>query len=83
MNHISRAIETTGTVEEGRRITLDRPLPEIGHGRVRIIVLLDEEVDVDDDEWLRAASANPAYAFLADEPDLYTLADGKPFHDEG
>ncbi len=83
MSHISHAIETTGTVEEGRRITLDQPLPEMKRGRVRVIVFLEEGGDIDEDEWLRAASRNPVFDFLADEADVYTLADGKPFHDEG
>ncbi|MBW4602186.1 MAG: type II toxin-antitoxin system prevent-host-death family antitoxin [Calothrix sp. FI2-JRJ7] len=33
-------------------------------------------------EWLKAALRNPAFDFLRDpEEDIYTLADGKPFHD--
>lgn len=33
-------------------------------------------------EWLKAALGNPAFDFLKDpEEDIYTLADGKPFHD--
>jgi len=41
----------------------------------------DKEVaDIDEIEWLWAASANPAFDFLK-EPgeDIYTLADGRPF----
>ena len=40
----------------------------------------EEEADIDEMEWLRAASANPAFDFLK-EPgeDIYTLADGRPF----
>ena len=45
----------------------------------------DEEVaDIDEMEWLRAASANPSFDFLKEpEEDIYTLADGRPFYDQG
>ena len=34
-------------------------------------------------EWLQAAATNPAFAALSDpEEDIYSLADGAPFHDE-
>ena len=39
---------------------------------------------IDETDWLRAAATNPAFAFLNDPAeDVYTLADGKPFHDQG
>jgi hypothetical protein len=49
-----------------------------------VIILLPEEAEIDEREWLQAASANKAFDFLK-EPveDIYTIADGKPFHDEG
>ena len=55
-----------------------------GPSRVRVIVLLPEETDIDEQEWRRAAMTNPALAFLQEpEEDLYTLDEGKPFHDQG
>jgi len=83
MSHLMLTVEATGTIEEGRRINLDQSLPDIGRRRVRLIVFLEEDTDIDEQEWLRAASTNSAFAFLADEPNLYTLADGEPFRDEG
>jgi Uma2 family endonuclease/Flp pilus assembly protein TadD len=42
-----------------------------------------EDGEIDEREWLRSAASNPAFDFLKDpEEDIYTLADGKPFHDE-
>lgn len=39
--------------------------------------------EIDEVEWLRSAAANPAFDFLkAPEEDVYTLTDGKPFHDK-
>ncbi len=38
----------------------------------------------DETDWLRAAAHNPAFDFLSDpEEDIYSLADGEPFRDEG
>lgn len=79
-----KAIEVTGTVDEQRQLHLDEPLPIVGPSRVRVILLFPEEADIDEREWLRAAATNPAFDFLKDPAeDIYTLADGKPFYDEG
>ena len=48
------------------------------------VFLLPEESDIDESEWLQAAAANPALAFLKDpEEDVYTPSDGRPIHDDG
>jgi hypothetical protein len=79
-----KAIEVTGTVDEHGQLHLDGSLTAIGPRRVRVILLLPEFEDVEAGEWLRAAAGNPAFDFLKNaEEDIYTLADGKPFHDEG
>jgi hypothetical protein len=76
-----RAIEVAGTIEEGRRVQLDEPLPPGVAGRVRLIILVDE-AEPSDQEWLRAAMQGGAFDFL-DRPDedRYTLRDGRPFDD--
>ena len=57
-------------------------MPFSGPARVRVIVFMPEEADIDEKEWLLAASRNPAFDFLKkSEEDIYTLADGRPFHD--
>jgi len=79
-----KAIEITGTVNEQRQLLLDEPLPIVGPSRVRVIILMAEETDIDEKEWLRVASINPAFDFLKEpKEDIYTLSDGKPFHDQG
>jgi len=81
---VSGAIEVTGTIDEQRQLHLDEPLPITGPSRVRVIILLPQESDADEREWLRAATANPAFEFLSDpREDIYTLFDGKPFLGEG
>ncbi|RKY02441.1 hypothetical protein DRP77_07950 [Candidatus Poribacteria bacterium] len=38
--------------------------------------------DITDEEWYRAAAANPAFEFLKDpEEDIYSSDDGRPFRD--
>lgn len=77
------AIETTGTIDEHQQLHLDSVLPISGPKRVRVIVLYPLGDEWDEMEWLQAAARNPAFAFLSDpEEDIYSLADGRPFHDE-
>jgi hypothetical protein len=79
-----KAFEVAGTIDEQRQLHLDAPLPVAGPSRVRVIVLIPEKIDVEEKEWYRAAAANPAFDFLKEsKEDIYTLADGKPFHDQG
>ena len=76
-----KVIEAFGEIDEHQQLHLDEPLPVSKPGRVRVIILIPEDSEEDEHEWLRAAR-NPAFAFLADaEEDIYTLTDGKPFHD--
>ena len=83
MEILEKAIEITGTINSQRQLILDEPLPVTGPARVRVIVLLAEEANINEEEWLRMGSTNPAFDFLkASEEDIYTLADGRPFHDQ-
>ena len=79
-----KAIEVTGTIDDSGQLYLDKPLVVAGSRRVRVIILFAEEGEIEEREWLSSAASNPAFDFLKDpEEDIYTLADGKPFHDEG
>ena len=83
MENVEKAIEATGTIDADRRLVLDGPLPVIGPARVRVIILLPEETDIGEKEWLRVANANPAFDFLKEtEEDIYTIEDGRPFYDQ-
>ncbi len=84
MEIVEKAIETTATIDKERGLVLDKPLPFAGPMRVRVIILLPEEEETGEMEWLRAASRNPAFDFLNDPAeDIYSATDGSPFHDEG
>lgn len=79
-----KAIETTGTIDKQSQIVLDEPLPLISSSRVRIIILLPDETEINEKDWLRTAGANPVFDFLKEpEEDIYTLSDGRPFNDQG
>ncbi len=82
MDATVKAIETTGTIDAQHRLLLDEPLPVAGPTKVRVIILLPEEEDIDEKEWLYAAANNPVFDFLKEpEEDIYTSEDGRPFHD--
>lgn len=77
-----KAIETTGTIDNMHHLSLDEPISITCPNKVKVIILFNEDTDMDEQEWLRAAASNPAFDFLREpEEDIYTLSDGKPFHD--
>ncbi len=83
MEAMMTALELTGTIDEHHQLRLDTALPIPGPKRVRVIVLYSPVDEWDEIEWLRAATRNPAFDFLKEpEEDIYSSADGKPFHDE-
>lgn len=76
-----KAIEVVGTVEEGRCVRLDEPLPIVIGARVRLIILGAED-EPSEQGWLHAALQGQAFQFLnTPDEDRYTLRDGKPFDD--
>ena len=84
MHATTKAIETTGTIDAQHHLVLDGALSITGPTRVRVIILVPEESDISETEWIQAAAANPTLNFLKDpEEDIYTLSDGRPFYDEG
>lgn len=84
MEAVMRAVEATGTIDEHGALHLDQPVTTAGPGRVRVLLLMVDDVDIDEQEWLYVAARNPAFNFLNDSAeDIYTRNDGQPFHDEG
>jgi hypothetical protein len=73
-----RAIEAYGVVESDGRIRLLKPVMHAGQ-KIKIIILIQEEDDFDDDAWLRVAAQSGSFDFLYDpEEDIYSEEDGKP-----
>ena len=82
MENPLQAVELIGTIDEKGQLHLDTPISAVGQGRVRVI-LIPEEAEIGENEWLKAAASNPAFDFLKDpDEDIYTLDDGKPFNDQ-
>lgn len=77
-----KAIEAVARINKERRLVVEQQLPVSGPSRVRVIILVPEDDDIDEAERLRAAATNPAFDFLKNlEEDIYTLTDGEPFGD--
>jgi len=75
-----KAIKTTATIKNSKQLILDTALHLRKKSKVKLIILLPEEKDINESEWLRAASNNPVLGFLKDSAeDIYTDSDGKPF----
>ena len=73
------AIETTGTIEQDGKIVIDETFSVDAPTPVRVIVLFPENEDINESEWLKAATKNEAFDFLHDaDEDIYSLEDGKP-----
>ena len=82
MENPLQVVELIGTIDEKGQLHLDEPISAVGQGRVRVI-LLPEEAEIGENEWLKAAASNPAFDFLKDPAeDIYTLDDGQPFNDQ-
>ncbi|MYB67806.1 MAG: hypothetical protein F4X75_04830 [Gemmatimonadetes bacterium] len=82
MENSLQVVELIGTIDEKGQLHLDEPISAVGQGRVRVI-LLPEEAETGENEWLKAAASNPAFDFLKDPAeDIYTLDDGQPFNDQ-
>lgn len=83
MEMATRVIETTGTIDSQYNLHLDEPIPVAGPTKVRVLILLPEEADIDETARLKAIAANPAFDFLKEpEENIYTLEDGKQFNDK-
>lgn len=82
MEIVSKAIEMNATVDEKRHLILDESLPINGPARVKVIILITSDEEINETTWLRAGASNDAFDFLKDkEEDIYSPEDGKPFHD--
>lgn len=78
-----KAIETTASLDKANRLCLDHPIPVKLADKVRVIILLPEEQEIEEADWLKAAATSPSFDFLKDPAeDIYSLEDGKPFYDE-
>jgi len=79
-----RAIEINAKTDIHGHLKLNYPL-DIKDQNVRIIILMDESSEVDDEEnlWQNAVSSNPAFdSFNDPEENIYSNMDGESFNDK-
>jgi hypothetical protein len=78
---MNTAIETTAVIGTNRQLILDEEIPGRLSERVRVIVLIDD--DIDEGLWHRAAERNDVFDLLSGESeDIYSVEDGFPIVDE-
>ena len=79
MKAITTRIETTGVVEAARRLLLDEPVNIESNTYVRIVILTEDD-EMTEEDWLRAAARNPVFADWDDPAeDIYSPNEGVPF----
>ena len=68
---------------DGKQIILDEPVRLPVNVPFFVTILPTAPLEPGEDEWLRAASSNEAFEFLADPAeDIYKITDGEPFRDD-
>ena len=76
-----KAIEASGRIYKEGFLRLDNPL-RTREKKVKVIILMQEENELENEKlWLSYISNNPAFNFLEDEEEIYSLKDGKPLND--
>jgi hypothetical protein len=76
-----KAIETTGILNKRGIIKLDEQVNLKKDKKVKVIILLEDENEIEEKEWLQSINKNPVFDFLKDErEDIYTVKDGKTFY---
>ena len=76
-----KAIEASGRIYKEGFLRLDNPL-RTRENKFKVIILMQEENELENEKlWLSYISNNPAFNFLEDEEEIYSLNDGKPLND--
>ena len=56
-----RALETTGTIDEQHRLVLDDAIPVAAQKKVRVLILLPEESDIDGKRVVESRFREPGF----------------------
>ena len=78
-----KAIEISTKTDKHGYLKINYPLNN-SDSNVRVIILVDEMIDIVDEEklWMRSISSNPAFDYLKESSEnIYSLTDGEPFND--
>ncbi len=83
MEIATKIIETTGTIDSPNNVHLDEAIAIAFPTKVRVLILLPEETEISETEWLAVAARDPGFEFLKNkEEDIYSISDGKPYNDK-
>ncbi len=75
-----KAIEIQSKTDKQGFLKMSYPL-ERKERDVRVIIMFDDSDD-EESQWLKSISNNPAFNFLLDEKeDVYSFEDGEPIND--
>ncbi|MDH4200026.1 MAG: hypothetical protein OEV66_06555 [Spirochaetia bacterium] len=79
---MKHAVNIAGDLsDDGKTITLEHPIKDISAGKVKLVVIQDDE-EVSEEEWLSAIAKSDLYDDLKHpEEDIYTVNDGKPYYE--
>lgn len=81
MGQQARVIETEGIIKN-HHLVVDESLPIEEQQKVRVFVLYDQEAEVSEKSWMKAAMKGGSFDFLSDEEeDIYSLEDGVPLNE--
>lgn len=81
INQVAESGERAIIEQEGQAIAAIISYTDLKRLEAVEAVLL-KKAELEEYEWLKSVVRNPAFGFLnAPEEDIYTLADGEPFHD--
>lgn len=76
-----KALEIKAKTDKEGRLQIEQDLKQANLS-VRVLILIDEENEDEEVQWLEALSKNPSFDFLNDpDENIYTLKDGKPLDD--
>ena len=71
-----RTIEFKSHTNSAGNLEINYPIKE-KNKNVRVLVFIDEEIDEEEKLWIKSINSNPAFDFLKDEGEIYTLNDGR------
>ena len=77
-----QALESNGQIDKDGYLQLDSSLP-VKDRRVKVIVLIPNDEEISDNQWLKATKGNEVFGFLDDPAEeIYSMSDGEDFQDE-
>jgi hypothetical protein len=76
-----KTIETSGTLTKKGIIKLDDDINLKKSRKVKVIILLENDDDIDESEWIKSVSENPAQDILNEEIEhIYAVKDSKAYY---